>query len=234
MGNSAKKRHTLWHDWLTYDFILGVVLQILVLLVSMFVWSMGYPKLTFQRDTVLNLLYLVLFLPFIVGVLGLWSRTNELIVWTRFFTSLSLPVLVLGIISTCIMCMLPPYCSSTTNTSKYLIMDRDVPQETQAIAREIFPKEITPGASNVTYRYYKYSSILEDSLHLSLGENLPEEAFASESERIMSLPLLTDAEVSSSKDITLIDASIDDIIVHITVDKAYKRIIYSAGCNKVK
>lgn len=227
--NRKNRQHILWRDWLTYDFILGFLLQIVVLLVSVFFWSMRFPKLTFQRDIVLNLMYLTLFFPFITGVLGLWSRTCELPVWSRFFTALSLPVLILGIISACVLCVLPPYCSSTTGTANYLKMDHDLPKHTIEIAAEVFPSSIDEGASNVSYRYYKYSSILENSFHISLGETLPEKTFKSESERILSLPLFSEAEISTSQDITLIDTTMDGIILHITLDNAYNRIIYSAG-----
>ena len=232
--NKKNRQHILWRDWLTYDFILGILLQILILLVSFFFWSMKYPKLSFQRDILLNLLYLTLFFPFIAGVFGLWASTYELPVWTRFFTSISLPVLILGIVSTCVMCVLPPYCSSTTNPGNYLNMDRGIPEHTIEIATEIFPTSIEPGASNVSYRYYKYSSILENDFHLSLGETLSEESFSRETERLTTLPILSDAEISSSQDITLIDTSIDGVTIHITLDKAYNRIIYSAGETSLK
>ncbi|WP_036607051.1 hypothetical protein [Oribacterium sp. P6A1] len=233
MKTSSNKKTPLWHDWLTYDLIFGITLQIIVFLVAVFVWHMGYPKLTFEKAAVLNMLYLTLFLPFFVGVLGLWARTNELPVWVRFFTALSLPVLILGITASVILCFISPYCSSTENVKHYMVMDQNIDPDAELISRHIFPERIPGNASNITYRYYKYSSILEDSFHLSLGEVLPDETYEAECERILNLSDLRDAEISSSSDITLIDKKINDkLIVHITLDNAYNRIIYSAGCNE--
>lgn len=230
--NTNTKKRTLWHDWLTYDFIFGIGLQLLIFFVAMFYWSMRFPKLTFEKAPVLNLLYLVLFLPFFVGVFGLWARTNELPIWARFFSAISLPVLLMGIIASIFLCMVPPYCSSTESIKKYMSLDKDLDPEAVSIAKELFPENISGAASSISYRYYKYSSILEDSFHLSLGEVLPDDMYKEESERLLTLDLLQDSEISSSKDITLIDKRIrDNIIVHITLDEAYNRIIYSIGCN---
>ena len=233
--NSKNKKHTLWHDWLTYDFIVGIALQLLLYFVAMFVWSMRFPKLSFERTPILNVHYLVMFLPFIVGVFGLWARTYELPVWAKFFTKVSLPVLILGVISAVVLCIVPPYCSSTTKTEQYMIADRDVDAESFDICRQIFPSHISGAPSNTSYRYYKYSSILEDDFHLSLGETLSSDQFKEESDRILALDILKDADLSTSKDITLIDTTLNgDLIVHITLDSAYNRIIYAAGYNRIK
>ena len=233
--NPKNKKHTLWHDWLTYDFIVGIALQLLLYFVAMFVWSMRFPKLSFERTPILNVHYLVMFLPFIIGVFGLWARTYELPVWAKFFTKVSLPVLILGVISAVVLCIVPPYCSSTTKTEQYMIVDRDVDAESFDICRQIFPSNISGAPSNTSYRYYKYSSILEDDFHLSLGETLSSDQFKEESDRILALDILKDADISTSKDITLIDTTLnDDLIVHITLDSAYNRIIYAAGYNRIK
>ncbi|ETP72651.1 hypothetical protein UYO_1428 [Lachnospiraceae bacterium JC7] len=233
--SANSKKHTLWHDWLTYDLIFGIVLQISVLLISVFVWHMRFPKLTFEKAAVLNMLYLTLFLPFFAGVLGLWARTNELPVWSRFFTSVSLPVLILGIISATVLCIVPPYCSSTTSQDHYMTVDNDVDPESFNICKELFPEHISSASQNTSYRYYKYSSILENDFHLSLGETLSEDRFKEESDRILSLDILKDASISSSKDITLIDTTLNgDLILHVTLDKAYNRIIYAAGYNRLR
>lgn len=233
--NPKNKQYTLWHDWLTYDFIVGIALQLLLFFAAMFVWSMRFPKLSFERTPVLNILYLIMFLPFIVGVFGLWARTYELPVWARFFTRVSLPVLILGVISAVVLCIVPPYCSSTTSPSHYMIVDRDVDQTSFVLCRQIFPSDISGRSGNTSYRYYKYSSILEDDFHLSLGETLSKEQFREESARVLSLDILKDADLSTSKDITLIDTTLNgDLIVHITLDSAYNRIIYAAGYNRIK
>ena len=233
--NSKNKKHTLWHDWLTYDFIVGIALQLLLYFVAVFVWSMRFPKLSFERTPILNVHYLVMFLPFIVGVFGLWARTYELPVWAKFFTKVSLPVLILGVISAVVLCIVPPYCSSTTKMEQYMIVDRDVDSESFDICRQIFPSNISGAPSNTSYRYYKYSSILEDDFHLSLGETLSSDQFKEESDRLLALDILKDADLSTSKDITLIDTTLNgDLIVHITLDSAYNRIIYAAGYNRIK
>lgn len=232
--NTYKKK-TLWHDWLTYDFIAGILLQIVLFLIAMFVWNMKFPKLFFERPTILNALYLFMFLPFFAGVFGLWARTSELPVWAKFFTAVSLPVLILGMISTLILCIVPPYCSSTTSPGQYMIVDNDVDPESFRICKELFPEHISSASGNTSYRYYKYSSILENDFHLSLGETLSEDKFKAESDRILSLDILKDASVSSSKDITLIDTTLNgDLILHVTLDKAYNRIIYAAGYNRLR
>ena len=233
-NDPKNKKYTLWHDWLTYDYIVGIVLQLLLYFVAMFVWSMRFPKLSFERTPTLNVLYLIMFLPFIVGVFGLWARTYELPVWARFFTKVSLPVLILGVISAIVLCIVPPYCSSTAKPEQYMIADRDVDAESFNICRQIFPSDISGRSSNTSYRYYKYSSILEDDFHLSLGETLSPDRFKEESDRILSLDILRDASISTSKDITLIDTTLNgDLTVHITLDSAYNRIIYAAGYNRI-
>ena len=80
-------------------------------------------------------------------------------------------MLILGVISAVVLCIVPPYCSSTTKTEQYMIVDRDVDSESFDICRQIFPSNISGAPSNTSYRYYKYSSILEDDFHLSLGEH---------------------------------------------------------------
>ncbi len=232
--SANSKKYTLWYDWLTYDLIFGIALQIGILLISVFVWHMRFPKLTFEKAAVLNMLYLTLFLPFFVGVLGLWARTSELPVWAKFFTSASLPVLILGIISATVLCIVPPYCSSTTNPGHYMSVDNDVDQKSFSICTELFPDYIASDSQNTSYRYYKYSSILENDFHLSLGETISEDSFKEESDRILSLDILKNASISSSKDITLIDTTLNgDLIIHVTLDNAYNRIIYSAGYNRL-
>ena len=233
--NKNSKKYALWHDWLTYDFIVGILLQLLLFFIAMFLWSMRFPKLSFERTPILNILYLIMFMPFIVGVFGLWARTCELPVWAKFFTNISLPVLISGIISAGVLCILPPYCSSTTKPEQYMTADIDVDPESFTLCRQIFPSHISGASQDTSYRYYKYSSILEDDFHLSLGENLSSEQFKEESDRLLALEILKDASISTSKDITLIDTTLNnDLIVHITLDSAYNRIIYAAGYNRIK
>ncbi|SFG39466.1 hypothetical protein [Oribacterium sp. WCC10] len=232
--NNTHNMKPLWRDWLTYDLVFGISLQIFIFLFSMFFWSMRFPKLTFEKATVLNLLYLSLFLPFFTGLLGLWARTYESRSWTKFFTAISFPSLIIGIIATVFLCILPPYCSGTTEVHNYMKFDDDIDAITRDTVDAVFPDIIAADASNISYRYYKYSSILENSFHMSLGETLSDTEFSDESTRLLSLPEFDSAEISNNSDITLIDTVLDNrLIVHITLDDTYKRIIYSIGYNSI-
>ena len=71
------KEKTLWHDGLQYDLLLGIALELIVLFVSIFFWHMQFPKLAVAKAAVLNLLYLVLALPLLVGIFGLSARSME-------------------------------------------------------------------------------------------------------------------------------------------------------------
>ncbi len=234
-GSSDNSIKPLWRDWLTYDLITGVILQFIVLFTSMVVWSIKFPKLTFEHSTIINVLYLVLFLPLFTGVFGLWSRTTELPGWASFFTRISLPVFVISIIAAIVLCINPPYCSATNSTKNYMIMDNDLNSRVYDSCRFIFPDSIPVDAGNINYSYYKYKDISKYNFHLSLGETLPEESFSLETDRLTSMTELIASDSSSSDNIIMLDwKTEDDLIVHITIDKAYRRIIYSASYVEVR
>ena len=222
----------LWKDWLRRDLLLGIALELLLLFVSVFLWRMRFPKLSFQKPLLLNLLFLVCFLPFLNGVLGLWARTFEKQVLCRLLTRLSLPVFLAGAVSTAILCFVPPYCSATDRPAEYLQLDGGFATAVEAEIRTFFPEDIPPASRDIRYRYYKYSSIFEDSLHISLGVTMTEEAYRQEAERLNRLPILQDAERVNAGGLLLIEQEGEEgSVIHVTMDDDYSRVIYSISAS---
>lgn len=223
------KAKPIWHDILTLDLLTGLMLEVLVLLVSLLAFHIRYPKLTFSRSLLLNTMYLLLMLPFLVGFFGIAARSFAKGAWVRVLTRISLPAQLIGIIAAIILCLLPPYCSATGNPKQYLCFDK-INAEMEQTLRGIFPSEIPQTAMDVNYQYYKYESVLEETLHLSLGVTMDAETFQSEADRVQALSALADAERSSDDNILIID-TIDKqgIEIHITMDRQFHRIIYSAS-----
>ena len=230
MSGKKQNEKTLWRDWFTCDILLGIALELIVLLVSILYWHMQFPKLTVAKAPVLNALYLVLALPLLIGVLGFSARSVGDRFWSRLFTPLACPAFVLGILSAIVLCLIPPYCSGTSSEKQYLRMDQGVDRKMSEDIRTLFPESILPTASDPSYQYYKYTSVLENSLHLTLGETLSENSFQLEVDRIKTLPMLTSGTRTESDGITLIDYVTEDgLILHITLDEVYHRIIYAAS-----
>lgn len=219
----------IWHDMLKLDLLSGLLLEALVLLVSLLAFHIRYPRLTFSRSWFLNAMYLFLMLPFLVGFFGIAARSFARGAWVRALIRLSLPAQLIGIISAITLCLLPPYCSATRNPNQYLRFDK-MNTEMEHELREIFPSEIPQTAMDINYQYYKYESILEETLHLSLGVTMDAEAFQSEADRVQALPVLADADRSSDDTILMLD-TIDKqgIEIHITMDRQFRRVIYSAS-----
>ena len=227
------KEKTLWQDGLQYDLLLGIALELIVLFVSILFWHMQFPKLAVAKTAVLNLLYLVLALPLLVGIFGLSAGSMENAFWTRLLTRLAWPALTAGIIATLILCLIPPYCSGSSKVKQYMHIDQGVDEHMATDIRQLFPEAILPTAGDVSYQYYKYTSILENSLHISLGETLDEASFQREADRIKTLPLLTSGTRTEGDGITLIDVKTPEgLILHLSLDDACHRIIYSASCRQ--
>ena len=233
MSQMKSKEKTLWHDGLQYDLLLGIALELIVLFVSILFWHMQFPKLAVAKAAILNLLYLVLALPLLVGIFGLSARSMENAFWTRLFTRLAWPSLLAGILATLVLCLIPPYCSGSTKPKQYMKIDQGVDKAMVADLRQLFPETILPTAGDVSYQYYKYTSILENSLHISLGETLDEAGFQREAARIDALSMLTSATRTEGDGITLIDLRTPEgLTLHLSLDAACHRIIYSASCQQ--
>ena len=233
MSQMKSKEKTLWHDGLQYDLLLGIALELIVLFVSILFWHMQFPKLAIAKAAILNLLYLVLALPLLVSIFGFSARSMENIFWTRLFTTLAWPALLAGILAALILCLIPPYCSGSTKPKQYMQIDQDVNEAMVADLQQLFPETILPTAGDVSYQYYTYTSILENSLHISLGETLDEASFQREAARIDALPTLTSGTRTEGEGITLIDVKTPEgLLLHLSLDAACHRIIYSASCQQ--
>ena len=231
MSQMKSKEKTLWHDGLQYDLLLGIALELIVLFVSILFWHMQFPKLAVAKASVPNLLYLVLALPLLVGIFGLSARSMENTFWTRLFTQLAWPTLLDGVLAALILCLIPPYCSGSTKPKQYMQIDQGIDENMLADLQQLFPETILPTAGDVSYQYYKYTSILENSLHISLGETLDEASFQREAARIDALPMLTSGTRTEGENITLIDLQTPEgLLLHLSLDAACHRIIYSASC----
>lgn len=230
-----KGRKRLWHDWLWIDFLAGIGLMLLVLSVSVFGYGMRYPKLCVTQNLVCNLALVVLLLPFLTGVFGLCARESGRQTSCCILTALGLPVLLCSLAAAVFLLFLPPFCSSTDKEEHYLQMDRMQPELAEDFM-ELFPENLPTGAREVNYRYFKYASFLEETIHLTAGVTLDEEGFAAEQERLMALELLAGAERREAEGITLINAVAEDtgLEMHVTIDQGYQRIIYTAGYQRTK
>lgn len=231
-----QRQRVLWHDWLFIDLAAGVLLIAAVFLVSVFGYGMRFPKLQITSNVLQNVILILLLLPFPVGVFGLSARQTGKRARARFLTFLSFPVLLAAVVSAAIMFFLPPLCSSTSNTKNYLKFDALTSDAADSISM-LFPAALPSSAQSVNYRYFKYTSVLEDTVNVTAGITLDEAQYNEEKARILSLKQLESAAVSESAGITLIDKAADasgGTEMHVTLDDNYRRIIYTAGYRKLR
>ena len=228
--NTKKRR--LWQDSLRFDLLFGCVLEILVLLVSILFWHLRFPKIMVAKISVQNVLYLLLLLPLLIGSLGLAARATENHLGSRLCTQLSWPALFFGMLAALVLLMLPPYCSSTKNPEKYLVLDTDVEPTIEKEIRTLFPEIIKDAAHEASYQYYKYTSSLEDTLYITLGETLSPADYEAESTRLQALPpwASPNASISTEGNLTRLDAVMPEgLRLHVTLDASCHRILYSAS-----
>lgn len=201
-----------------------------MLLVSIFFWHLRFPKIMVTKASIQNLLYFLLLLPPVIGILGCCARTLENAFWSRFCTRLSGPVLFLGILSALVLLVLPPYCSSTTKPRQYLVLDTDVKPSIEEDIRALFPEGLKDATGKADYQYYKYTSLYENALYITLGETLNAEDYEKEAARLESLSLFASSNVSDSENLTRLDTvTADGLRLHATLDATCHRILYSAS-----
>lgn len=232
MSSRTSKKRRLWQDGLRFDLLFGCVLEILILLVSILFWHLRFPKIMVAKISVQNVLYLLLLLPLLIGGLGLTARATENRLGSRLCTQLSWPVLFLGLLAALVLLVLPPYCSSTKNPEKYLVLDTDVEPDAESSIRSLFPETLNAIAGDTDYQYYKYSSLFEDMLYITLGETLNVDDFEKESTRLQALPLWTspNASIHTEGNLTRLDAlTPEGLRLHVTLDASCHRILYSAS-----
>ncbi len=217
----------LFPDPLGRHLAAGLLLELAAFLLPVFLYGLRFPKLLTAQSTVLQLCFLLLLLPFLNAFFGIAARSYRKSAGVRIATKLTKPLLLLG----CVLCLLltafPAYCSSTSNAKQYLHFDRMNPAMEESL-RALFPTDIPADATEPRYQYYRYSSLLEESVQLSLGETLPEPAFTETITSLRENPLLANADWQESEETLLCNATLQNgLHVRVTTDKLTRRLILS-------
>ncbi len=220
-------RKKLFPDVLGRHLAAGLLLELAAFLLPVFLYGLRFPKLLTAQPTVLQLCYLLLLLPFLNAFFGIAARSYRRPAGVRIAAKLTKPLLLLG----CVLCLLltafPAYCSSTGSTKQYLHFDSMNAAMAESL-RTLFPAEIPAEAAEPRYQYYRYSSLLEESVQLSLGETLPEPTFSKTVTALRENPLLSNADWQENKETLLLNAALKNgLHVRVTVDKLTGRLILS-------
>lgn len=217
----------LFPDPLGRHLAAGLLLELAAFLLPVFLYGLRFPKLLTAQPTILQFCYLLLLLPFLNAFFGIAARCYRKPAGVRIAVKLTKPLLLLG----CVLCLLltafPAYCSSTSSTRQYLHFDRMNAAMAETL-QSLFPAEIPAEAKEPRYQYYRYSSLLEESVQLSLGETLPEPAFSETLTSLRENPLLSNADWQDSEETLLLNATLSSgLHVRVTADKLSKRLILS-------
>lgn len=220
--------HVLWREWLKLDAVVGLLLILLVALVSVFGYHMRFIKLRVSPQPVLNILTMLWVLPVLVAVFGLYARDSRRPNAYRLLRMTAIPVLLAAVASTCFFMLVPPFCSSTGSLRHYGQFDSGLSSGVEDELTALLPEKSVAEQYAGNYRYYKYSSFLEDDLYLTMGITLPETLYEQEKARLAGLELLSGADWEKAEGIELIEQHTPtDAGIHITLDEVYHRIIYS-------
>ena len=217
----------LFPDVLGRHLAAGLLLELAAFLLPVFLYGLRFPKLLTAQPAILQLCYLLLLLPFLNAFFGIAARSYRKPAGVRIALKLTRPLLLLG----CVLCLLltafPAYCSSTGNVQQYLHFDRMNAAMAENL-QALFPAEIPAEAMEPRYQYYRYSSLLEESVQLSLGETLPEPAFSETITTLRENPLLSNADWQDSAETLLLNATLQNgLHVRVTADKLTRRLILS-------
>ena len=217
----------LFPDPLGRHLAAGLLLELAAFLLPVFLYGLRFPKLLTAQSTVLQLCFLLLLLPFLNAFFGIAARCYRKPAGVRIATKLTRPLLLLGCVLCLVLTALPAYCSATDNTKQYLHFDK-MNSAMEAELRSLFPAEISADAAEPRYQYYRYSSLLEESVQLSLGETLPEPAFSETVTALRENPLLSNADWQENDETLLLNTSLNGgLHVRVTTDKLSKRLIVS-------
>lgn len=228
-ANGQTKLRVLWQDWILWDLVLGFLLVVLVFLVAVFVYGLRFPKLRITSNLLQNVALICLLLPFPIGVFGLAARQSARQLQSRIFRLVSFPALAAAVASAVFLLFLPPFCSSTSKLQHYLQFDALDAARTAEL-KGLFPEILPSSGKEINYQYFRYKSVLEETVHVTIGVSMDEETYQAEQKRILELKELAGAAVSQTSDITLMDSVLDDgVELHVTMDDNYRRIIYTAG-----
>ncbi len=224
----------LWQDSFSQIALWGLGLEFLLPFFCSLLWKIRYPKLLLARTAGLNVLFLLTLSPFLLGFFGMAAKIFRKARTALLFERLARPMAVLGISAFLFCCLFPPYCSQTGRQENYLLMDK-IDDEIKREILEIFPKGLPPSADGIRYQYYKYESLMEQSLQLSLGMSLPEKEFHQEAARLEGLPILRRAEKMEDKGILLLkEKTGGGLEIHTTIDSPSRRVIVSVSFRKIR
>lgn len=220
-------RKKLFPDPLARHLAAGLLLELAAFLLPVFLYGLRFPKLLTARSAVLQLCDLLLLLPFLNAFFGIAARCYRKPAGVRIAVKLTKPLLLLG----CVLCLLltafPAYCSSTSSVKQYLHFDSMNTDMTENL-RTLFPTVLPAEATEPRYQYYRYSSLLEESVQLSLGETLPETAFSETVTSLRENPLLLHADWQENEETLLLNATLHNgLHVRVTADKLSRRLILS-------
>ena len=229
MKNSSKP---IFHDHLLRNAILGISLLIAEFLIAIFYYGMRYPKLSFAKPLLLNLAFIGLNLPLLLGVFGMALRALKNPHVNRFFEHSAVLAAVLGVLCAIVLALYPPFCSSTTSLNAYLHLDRTSDSSVHVAQETILPDTVPQASTDPRYQYYHYRSIKEDTTYLTLGITLPKADFTTEQTRLTAIQDLTPKQTDPT--ILLLTGSSDGTSITITLDSQYHRIIYTIHQQKIK
>ncbi len=219
-------RKRLFPDAMKRQLLAGLLLELLAFLLPCFLYGLRYPRLLTAQPLLLQLCFLLLLLPFMNAFFGIAARCYQRPVGVRIAAGLARPFLFLGIVLCLLLTAFPAYCSATSGTRHYLQFDKKMNPAMAETLRALFPTEIPANAAEPRYQYYRYSSLLEESVQLSLGETLPEPTFSETVTALRENPLLADADWQESEETLLLNAALQNgIRVRVSVDKMSRRVI---------
>ncbi len=227
-------RKRLFPDPLLRQLLAGLLLELLAFLLPCLLYGLRYPRLLTAQPLLLQLCFLLLLLPFLNAFFGIAARCYRKPLGVRIAARLTRPLLLLGILLCLILTAFPAYCSATGSTRHYLQLDRMTPAMAESL-RALFPAEIPASAAEPRYQYYRYSSLLEESVQLSLGETLPEPAFSETVTALRENPLLADADWQESAETLLLNAALQNgMHVRVSIDKVSGRVIVAGEYRVLK
>ncbi len=227
MEENTKKR-AVFSDPLRRHLAAGLLLEGLAFLLPCLIYRLRFPKLMLSQALPLQLAFLCLLLPFLNAFFGIAARVYQKASVVRLSERLCRPLLLIGILLCLLLCAFPAYCSSTGSPRQYLQFD-DINPATESTLRSLFPEAPAAGAGNPRYQYYKYRSVLEENVQVSLGETLTEAQFRTEVAALRENPLLQNADWQESGDFLLLNAALPgNLTVRINADCKAGRLIIAA------
>ena len=219
----------------TAAFVLGLLINAAMVVVTLVMYRCQYPKLYFKELGSAQVWLLIL--PFVPTVLALAGRLAVLNSKKyKLFSVLWLTMLIPAGFCSLFFMIIPPVSSATANLNNYLKVDgaERSSERFESAVKSFCPEQIPDSAKQADYFYERYASFFSENIQLKASWVLPEAEYDAVKQKTLKLKQFKNSSVSESGGNGIIVSTLypENVSILFEYRDAERRVTYRADTNQ--